>query len=122
MLYHVPDLERGMAEIARVLEPGGALVAVTNSERHLEEARRLAGIDMAGRLSFTREHGEDRLRRHFASVERRDEDAWVEFADAEAVRRYIRSMVTMADHADRVADFDGPLRACARTAIFVATR
>ena len=30
MLYHVPDVERGIAELARVLKPGGRLVAVTN--------------------------------------------------------------------------------------------
>src|SRR5207302_7666109 len=31
MLYHVPDVDRGLAEIARVLAPGGTLIAVTNS-------------------------------------------------------------------------------------------
>ena len=31
MLYHVADLDRGLAEIARVLRPTGRLVAVTNS-------------------------------------------------------------------------------------------
>ncbi len=33
MLYHVADLSRGLPEIARVLRPGGAFVAVTTSER-----------------------------------------------------------------------------------------
>ncbi|HLY93599.1 MAG TPA: class I SAM-dependent methyltransferase, partial [Gaiellaceae bacterium] len=39
MLYHVTDLDRGLAEIARVLRSGGRLVAVTNSKRHNQELK-----------------------------------------------------------------------------------
>jgi SAM-dependent methyltransferase len=43
MLYHVSDRARGLAEIARVLVPGGLLVAATNGPGHLVELRELAG-------------------------------------------------------------------------------
>jgi SAM-dependent methyltransferase len=44
MLYHVPHPDRALAELARVLEPGGRLVAVTNALDHLRELRALLGL------------------------------------------------------------------------------
>jgi 2-polyprenyl-3-methyl-5-hydroxy-6-metoxy-1,4-benzoquinol methylase len=76
MLYHVPDIDRGLAEIARVLKPGGALIAVTNSVRHLEELRELVGetLMVGFEQLFNAENGEDALRRHFADVQRYDNE------------------------------------------------
>ncbi len=120
MLYHVPDLDRGLGEIARVLSGGGHLVAVTNSELHLEEARAYAGVSMVGHLPFNRSNGEEILSRHFASVERIDVDGWVTFPDSESIRRYVRSMITAGESAGRVPDDIGPVRAGVRVTILVA--
>jgi SAM-dependent methyltransferase len=122
VLFHVPELDRGLAEIARVLRPGRRLVAVTNSEHHLAEARSHAGFSMAGQLTFSRENGEAALRRHFPLVERTDVDGALTFPDAAAIRAYLLSLVTAKQAADNVPELTEPLRATTRNTVFVAEK
>src|SRR5262245_35753894 len=96
MLYHVEDLDRALSELARVLEPGGNLVAVTIGEEHLAEVWRLVGYRKAER-PFSRENGVERLSRHFRSVQREDVDAELVFPDAAAVHDYVDSTILRAE-------------------------
>ena len=73
MLYHVPDVQRALSEFARVLRPGGALIAVTNGNGHLGALRELLRFTWEG-LTFSRENGEELLRPYFREVERLDTD------------------------------------------------
>jgi SAM-dependent methyltransferase len=41
MLYHVPDLPRAVAELRRVLRPGGTAMVTTNGPGHTVEAKQL---------------------------------------------------------------------------------
>jgi SAM-dependent methyltransferase len=119
MLYHVPDLDRGVAELGRVLRPRGRLVAVTNAKVNLPELWAKFGDRAVRTHTFNAENGAEILRRRFARVERRDARGTVTF-DWEAARRYIAASVTRAHLAEELEPFEGTLACTRLVAVFVA--
>jgi SAM-dependent methyltransferase len=120
MLYHVPDLDRGLSELARTLRAGGVLVATTNGVRQLAELWELVGRDLSDRADlFMRETGEALLRGHFMTVRRIDLDSTVELTAAE-MRNYIATSFAHQHLAERVPNFQGTRRVTTTSSVFVA--
>lgn len=122
VLYHVPDLERSVAELARVLRPGGRLVAATVPHDNLAELWRLLDDDTPREVAFRSENGAAILGRRFDRVERRDVVAEVVFPDSAAIREYVGATITRSHLAARVPELGGPFVATTRPAVFVAEK
>jgi SAM-dependent methyltransferase len=121
MLYHVGDVDRALADLARVLRPGGRLVAVTNSTQHLRELTDLRGLNtVIDGAVFRSENAAQLLERHFARVERRDAYGWLTLDDA-AMRAYAGSSERLAPLLE-LAPLEQPLRARREPTIFVAEK
>jgi SAM-dependent methyltransferase len=121
MLYHVEDLDRGLGELARVVRPGGCLVAVTNGTAALAEVYEAVGGERLG-SPFSSENGEELLSRHFELVQRTDFRPRAVFDDPAALVGYLRSL-ERPELADRVDDAMGfPFVAHGAVSVFVATR
>jgi len=123
VLYHVPDLEQALAECARVLRPGGRLVASSYFESNLSELWDL--IEELGprdALSFSHTNGAELLKRHFARVEQRDLEATLVFPDTESIRTFVASTIDRAHLAPLVPEVAGPFRATTRHVVFIAEK
>lgn len=119
MLYHVDDLELALSEFVRVLVPGGRLVAATIGEKHMRELWELMGFLPPPR-PFSRENGEEILRRHFTKVERHDVEAVLVFPDVASAHAYVESTF-FSDAVPRPLPEPGvPFRCRTVTAVFSA--
>jgi ubiquinone/menaquinone biosynthesis C-methylase UbiE len=115
MLYHVPDVHLGLAQLARVAR---ALVAATNGVGQLAELWELVGRDLSDRRRlFMRETGEAMLRPHFASVRLVELDGTIEMTH-EDMQQYVAHSV--AHKKDVVPRFEGMRTVATSSAVFVA--
>ena len=117
MLYHVPDLDRALAEVRRVLRPGGRFLAVTNGDGHLADLRREAGGGPEV-TQFSTQNGEVALRRHFDEVRGETLQPRAVFADHATALAYLSSWPDGV--AWELPEFEGPREYAGEVTVFVA--
>lgn len=110
MLYHVPDLNRALAEIHRVLRPDGMLMTAVNSQFTMYEFKTLSrrALTLLGHTvpeenetiskdGFTLENASSKLSHHFRGVVRYEVPSSLVFHDAKPVIDYIDSMRSLEE-------------------------
>lgn len=139
LLFYMADWESGLAEMARVLKPGGRLYASTTGRNHLKEMNQLVSdfdpeADFWGVMPaepFYLETGHDQIARRFAQVETRRFDNHLEVGEADPLVDFVLStnaksrltddrLIGFIDHVEgRIAE-GGPIRITLDEGLFIA--
>lgn len=100
MLYHVPDLNRGLSEVKRVLTDDGYFYCATYGENgivpYIASLLREYGVTDTSNKNFTLQNGEELLRGFFSNVCRFDYEDALAVTDIEDLLDYIYSLDGMA--------------------------
>ncbi len=99
MLYHVPDIYRGLAEVRRVLKKGGSFYCATYGEHGITEylSKILSAYGVEDKLNknFTLQNGYAILSRSFLKVEKLEYIDSLEVTNVDDIVEYIYSLSSM---------------------------
>jgi ubiquinone/menaquinone biosynthesis C-methylase UbiE len=103
MLYHVPDRPKAIAEIKRVLKPGGHLIATTVGENHMKEMRNwlrqvhISKVWESFANPFTLENGLEQLKPYFSQIVLSHYEDNLLVTEVEPIMAYLRSSIRAAE-------------------------
>ncbi|MCH5270715.1 MAG: class I SAM-dependent methyltransferase [Lachnospiraceae bacterium] len=99
MLYHVPDLGKGLSEVKRVLKENGKFYCATYGEHgitpFISELLKPYGVEDYVNKNFTLQNGKEILEQYFASVEKLEYIDALEVTNIDDILDYIYSLSGM---------------------------
>ena len=142
MLYHVPDLQKGLKEISRTLKSGGKLFASTVSVKHMAELKSFLSdmnFNQFGReenhSNFRVENGKEVLSPFFSKVNYYEYINLVKIPKVEPLLTYIKSMCPLKkdrilkskfkeieDAIGKIIDVDGYFHITGISGLFIASK
>ncbi len=100
MLYHVPDIDKGLREVRRVLKQNGTFYCATYGEHGIVEYLGAIlsdyGVEDKVNKNFTLQNGRGILEKHFPSVKRLDYPDSLAVTDPDDMVDYIYSLASMS--------------------------
>lgn len=102
MLYHVPDIDKALSEVKRVLKPCGKFYVSTNGKEHMQELEKLVkdydrNVDYDLQKfpnKFGIENGDKILKKHFTNVLLEEFNGQIVVDKVEPVLSYVMSSIS----------------------------
>ena len=99
MLYHVPDIDKGLREVRRVLKPGTCFYTATYGEHgiieYLSNVLSAYGVKDTVNKNFTLQNGQEILSKVFSNVQKLNYEDALAVTDINDMVDYIYSMTSM---------------------------
>ena len=99
MLYHVPNLQKGLSEVRRVLKSGGKFYCATYGQHGIMEFvnETLREYNIKGRIGdrFLLQNGGELLNAWFSKIERYDREDGLAVTDVRDFVRYVKSLTDL---------------------------
>lgn len=99
MLFHVPDLKKGLSEVKRVLKKGGSFYCATYGEygivQYIAELLKPYGVEEKTNKNFTLQNGKQILTPYFSSIEMQEYIDSLEVTNLDDMIDYLYSLPSM---------------------------